>query len=189
MKQLVPFLIFLVSFSAGAANYYMVGQGGYLKLSQDAAVENNVSPAGLSYGGGLGFRKDFFEFEAILLKGSGEDDIIHDNQDNSLVHDQTSLLLALNFYLNKSFYIRAGFGVHKIDQQLGDEVNAASAEGAKEEYGIVENEVSEGVLFGGGFVLYNGKSMDLFTQVERYSYSSIKSGAWNASLGFRYYLQ
>lgn len=182
------FLTFLLTFKVQAATY-IVAQGGYMKLAQDAAMESNVTPAGFLYGGGLGIRKDYFEFEALILKGSAQDKIRHDGRDNTLVHEQTSLILAMNFYMLKSLYVRAGFGVHKVDQTLGDQVGAASQIGARASYGMIEDDLTEGVILGAGYVLYNGKHMDIFTQIERQDFSSVESGVWNATLGFKWYLE
>lgn len=191
MTKRISLLLFLTCFVClpAKAQYYFSGQGGYLQLSQDAAADKKVTPTGLSYGAGFGRRKDFFEFEALLLKASAEDEILHDGEENTLVHEQLSLILALNFYLTKKFYLRGGFGVHKIDQSLGDEVSETSELGAKKAYGMAEDEVVEGITLGLGYTLYNGKNTDFFVQLEHYNYPSVESAAWNASLGFRFYLQ
>lgn len=98
-------------------------------------------------------------------------------------------MLALNFYLNKSLYIRAGYGIHKINQELGTPVSAPSEQGAESAYGMVQNKISEGIIVGAGLVIFHGKSLDMYTQIEKLNFSSVDSGGWNASIGFRYYLQ
>jgi hypothetical protein len=110
MVKIILFLTGLVSFSTHAQIYY-VGQGGYLKLAQAGAKENSVYPSGLSYGGGIGFRKNYFEFESLIFKASGEGALIHDGIKNKFQHEQTSLLLGLNFYLNKHLYARFGYSI------------------------------------------------------------------------------
>lgn len=111
-------------------------------------------------------RSGAFEFEGMLLKANLSGDIDHDGQGNTLNHAQTSLILAFNFYLTKSFYARFGYGFHRVDQALGDEVSAASQEGAEKAYGLKENTVTEGVTYGTGFVLYDSTKLGVFTQFE-----------------------
>lgn len=180
-------LIFLVSFSA-QAQMLVTAQGGYLKLAQDAAQDKNVSPGGLSYGAGIGVRRQYLEFESLFLKGSGEDDIVHDNADNKLVHQQSSLIFALNFYLSKNLYARFGYGLHKVHQELKTPVSEASEAGAVKAYGMQDDALTEGVIFGAGYIIARTKKIDCFVQLEKYEYTTIKSGAWNASLGIRIYL-
>lgn len=189
MNILLLFLTILITPRVWATNDpYFLGQVGYLKLTQEAAVENNVSPVGTSFAGGVGFRKEFFEIEALFLKASGEDDLVHDGQDNKMIHQQSSLIFAVNFYLTSSFYARVGYGLHRIHQELDKPVSEASQTGADKAYGLVDKDTSEGLILGGGLVLLNGRNIALFTQIEKYQYTSIKSGAWNASLGFRFYI-
>ncbi len=186
MKNLI--LLTLICFTFPAfADVYVLGQGGYLKLRQEKAMENNVTPTGTSMGGGIGFRDKFYEFEAVFLKSTAEDDVIHDDEKNKMVHEQTSLLFGLNFYLTEKFYARFGYGFNRVNQELKKPVSTASAAGAKDAYGLTENTVTDGPLFGAGFVLYNGNKGTLFTQFEYLSYSSIDAGAINLSVGFRFY--
>lgn len=187
MLKMVLFLFVLVGQSHAWAQLYYLGEGGYLRLNQEAASKNSVYPSGFSYGGGLGFRKNYFEFETLILKAKAEDDLLHDGVENKMLHEQTSLLLGLNFYLSKKFYARFGYGLHKIDQKLKTPVSSASEAGAKKEYNLKEDELSEGIYFGAGFLLYNGSKFALYIQADKYDYASMNSGAWKGSLGFRYY--
>ena len=188
--KLILLLTILLSFGAKAAqtSSYISAQAGYFSLSQDAASEHNVSPTGTSYGVGLGYRLNYIEFEATMLSASATGDLEHDSLKNSLEHSQTSLIFGFNFYLNKALYLRLGYGFHKIEQKFGKQMSDVSAEGAKDEYGIVEDELSEGMVVGGGVTFYSTNTLDCFLQVDRYNYSSINSAAWNGSLGIRYHL-
>ncbi len=187
MIKILLFLFVLVWNSVAQAQLYYIGQGGYLRLAQDAAAENSVYPTGLSYGGGVGFRKNYFEFESLIFKASAEDNLIHDGVKNKMLHEQTSLLLGLNFYMSKSFYARLGYGLHRIDQHLDKSLSSASEAGAIKEYNLKEKALSEGLYIGAGYIIYNGSKLALFVQLDKYGYSTMKSGALNGSLGFRYY--
>lgn len=167
---------------------YYLGQGGYAQLNQDAAAEQNVRPTGLSFGGGMGLRKDYIEVEGILQKMTLAGDIDHDGQKNSLVHKDTSFTIAMNFYLNRNFYARLGYSFHRIDQTLEKPVSEASMEGARSAYNMQEDVLIDGVTYGGGFVLYNGSKLDIFTQFENMNLSAADATVWNFALGFRYYM-
>lgn len=183
---LLTILISKPGFSADPQTY-LIGQAGYMRLYQDGAADNNVFPTGMTFAGGVGFRKDYLEFEGLFMQGSLEGEINHDNAKNDIVHSQKSLILGANFYLNSRIYARFGYGFHKVQQQVSKDISQASEAGAIEEYGLNESVLTEGIVFGGGLVLISAKSIALFTQVERFDYSSIKASAWNASLGFRFY--
>lgn len=188
MVKLLLFLSLLVC-QAAYAQVYLLGQAGYSQLNQSDAAANNVHPSGITYGAGAGFRNGFFEFEGTLLKANLSGDINHDGEDNTLNHAQTSMLLAFNFYLTKRFYVRLGYGFHKVDQTLGDGVSAASQEGAERAYGMKEDALTEGVIYGGGYVIYDSNRLGLYTQIENMTMSTLGASAWNASLGFRWYLR
>lgn len=186
MQKLLLFLTIFISFSA-QAQLYVLGQGGYFVLNQEATDANNVTPSGYSYGAGIGMRKNYFEFEATLFKATGEADLQHDGIDNTLKHEQTTLSLSLNFYLSKAFYARMGYSTHKIEQSFGEEFSSVSQAGAEDEYELKEGTTSEGFHFGAGYVLFDGKKTSLFVQLERFNYATFEGGAWNTSLGFRIY--
>jgi hypothetical protein len=186
VHKLLLFLTILVSLPA-QAQLYVLGQGGYFVLNQEATDANNVTPAGYSYGGGIGMRKNYFEFEVSLLKASGTADLAHDGVDNSLNHEQTTLSFSLNFYLSKAFYARMGYSTHKIDQSFGEEFSPVSQAGAEDEYDLKEGSTSEGFNLGAGYVIFDGSNTSLFVQIERFNYATFNGGAWNTSLGFRIY--
>jgi hypothetical protein len=177
-----------VAYGAGESSYFL-GQGGYSQLNQKEAASNNVYPTGMSYGAGAGMRSGPYEFEAVFLKANLSGEIDHDGQKNTFEHSQTSLILAFNFYFTKNFYARFGYGVHKVDQTLGDGVSAASQEGAEKAYGLKEDKLTEGIVYGAGFVFYDSTKLSLFTQFENMTMSTLQGSAWNLSLGFRYYLK
>ncbi len=189
MKSILKTLLILttlLSLSAYAQTYALF-QGGYGQYNQKDAASHKVYPSGTSYGAGLGVRKNFFEVEAVFEKFTGKAEVDHDDKSNSIIHKQSSFLLALNFYLNKSLYARLGYGFYRVDQNLDKVVSAASEEGAKKAYGIKEDAISDGVLYRGGFVIYDGKKINIYTQFENQVITSLKANSWNASLGFKFY--
>lgn len=187
MLRYLLFLTVLVSGMA-EAQIYGVLQGNYSQLKQQKQASNNVYPTGAGYGAGIGFRKNFYEFEAMINKLNLAGDIDHDGESNTIKHDQTSLMLAFNFYFNKVFYARLGYGFHKIDQTLEKDISEASMDGAKKAYDLQENKVTDGILYGAGFVIFDGRKVSLFTQFENMNMSSINGNAWNLSLGLKIYL-
>jgi hypothetical protein len=186
MLRLLVFLTAFISFSV-QAQLFVVGQGGYFVLNQEATDANNVTPTGFSYGGGVGMRKNYFELEAVLVKANAESELEHDGVSNTLQHDQTSLVFSLNFYLSKTIYARVGYSTHKIDQKFGEEFSAVSQTGAEEEYEIKDGSTSEGFHVGGGWNFYDRGKLSMFVQIERFNFATFDGGAWNTSLGFRVY--
>lgn len=187
MVKLLLFLTVLLT-SVAQAQVYALLQGGYSQLNQQKPSANNVYPTGTTLGGGIGFRKNFYEFEGSFQKFSLAGEIDHDGKSNTMTHSQASLLLAFNFYFNKRFYARFGYGFHKVDQTLDKKVSEASMEGARKAYDLQEDKVTDGVLYGAGYVIYDGKRLSIYTQFENMHMSSINATAWNAGLGFKVYL-
>jgi hypothetical protein len=186
MPKLLLFLTILLPGLCQAQIYGLL-QGGYSQLNQDSIADHKVYPAGMSYSAGIGLRKEYFELEASFQKFSGKGEIDHDGQKNSLIHDQSSVLFALNFYLSKKFYARLGYGFHKVDQTLDKDVSSASASGARKAYGMKEDAMADGVLYGAGYVLYNGTRVSIYTQIENATMSSLGASAWNGVLGIKIY--
>jgi hypothetical protein len=178
--------IFFTSTCFGGTAF--IGQYGLLKLSQDAAQKQHVSPTGSSFGGGFSVRKDYLELETVYLQSTAEAKITHDNISNTLVHKQASVLVNLNFYLFKYLYARAGVGLHKISQSFKKPMSEASTAGAKDSYGVKDSLYTQGLLLGVGVVLLETSSVTIFTQLDKMTFPSMNSGAWNASLGFRFYV-
>lgn len=185
-KVLIILLAAFPAFALGGTS--LVGQYGNLRLNQEAAEKLHVTPSGPSYGVGFTNRKDFLEFEAMYIKAKSEAKIKHDNSTNYLVHEQSSILLNLNFYVFKHLYVRGGIGLHKIEQSLKKPMSDASTEGAKKAYGIHDKEFIQGLLLGAGVVILDTSVVQIFGQLDKMTYPSMDSGAWNASLGFRIYI-
>jgi hypothetical protein len=186
MRKILLFLTILLPALCQAQVYGLL-QGGYSQLNQDSIADHKVYPSGMSYSAGLGIRKDYFELEASYQKFSGKGEIDHDGQKNSLIHQQSSVILALNFYLSKKFYARLGYGFHMVDQTLDKDISDASASGARKAYGMKEDSMTGGVLYGAGFVLYSGTRASIYTQIENATMSSLGASAWNGVLGIRIY--
>ena len=186
MRKLLLFLTLLLPNLAQAQIYGLL-QGGYSQLNQDSMSDHKVYPTGLSYAAGVGVRKEYFELEASFQKFTGNGDIEHDGQKNTLVHEQASVLFALNFYLSKRFYARLGYGFHKVNQTLDKEISSASETGARKAYGMKEDVMTDGIFYGAGFVIYNGTRVSLYTQFENATMSSLGASSWNGVLGIKIY--
>lgn len=186
MLKYLLFLTVLLS-SVVKAQVYVLGQGSYSQLNQQKQASNNVYPSGTGYGAGVGYRKRFYEFEGSFQKFNLSGDINHDDKSNSILHSQISFIMAFNFYFTDRFYGRFGYGFHKIDQTLDKEISDASTEGARKAYNLQEDKMTDGILYGAGFVLYNGRKISIYTQIENMHMSSISASAWSASLGFKFY--
>lgn len=187
---MLKFLIFLTLLLSGGVHAQVYGllQGGYSQLNQQKIASNNVYPVGPTMGAGVGLRKNFYEFEGSFQKFNLAGEIDHDGKSNTLKHAQTSLIFAFNFYFNKRFYARFGYGFHKVDQTLDKEVSDASMEGARKAYDLQEDKITDGILYGAGFVLYDGNKMSIYTQFENMHMSSISASAWNVALGLKLYI-
>lgn len=186
MKTLLLFLTLLLP-ALGQAQIYGLGQVGYARLNKEEPASKRVFPTGMTFGLGIGVRRDFFELEASYQKFSGSGDINHDKVDNSLIHKQSSFILALNFYLSKKFYARLGYGFYKVDQSLDKKVSDASTEGARKTYGIKENVMTDGFVYGAGYVIYDSSSMAIYTQIENQNMSSLGASSLSGVLGIKVY--
>lgn len=186
MLKIILFLSVLVCGVANAQVYGLL-QGGYARLNQKEMSENNVYPTGISYGVGAGVRKDFYEVEVSLQKLNLSGEIDHDGKSNTINNSQSTFTFALNFYFTKNVYLRFGYGFHRVEQTLEKPVSTASEEGAKKAYNLRDSTTADGVLYGGGVLLYNSNRLDIFTQVESINMSNLKASVLNASLGLKYY--
>ena len=186
MRKLIIFLTLLVPHLCYAQIYGLI-QGGYSQLNLDSASSHKVYPTGLAYAAGIGVRKQFFELEATLQKFTGQGELEHDGVKNKFIHEQSSVLFALNFYLSKRFYARLGYGFHKVDQSLDQKVSTASDIGARKAYGMKKDIMTDGILYGAGFVLYDGTRMAIYTQIESTTMSSLGASVWNGALGIKIY--
>jgi len=184
--KLIVLLTCLISHAAFAQGYFL-GQAGYGQLHQKAVASNNVYPSGYTYGVGGGFRQNFFEMEGLLQKIDLGGAINHDGISNTFKHQQTSFTLAFNFYVNKRIYARLGYSLNRIDQTLEKNVSDASTQGAINSYGMKQNANADGMTYGGGFVLYDGSTVAVFTQFENLNMPSAVANVWNVSLGIRIY--
>lgn len=186
MKKLILFLTLLLP-SLAKAQIYGLLQAGRAQLNQKEAASHKVYPAGMMYSAGVGMRRDFLEFEAAFQKFNGLGEMEHDGIKNNLVHEQWSLNLGFNFYFSQRFYARFGYGFHKIHQSLEDQVSAASQEGAIKAYGLKKNILTDGILYGLGFVIWDGTNMSVYTQLENMMMASLNASEWNAALGIKIY--
>lgn len=180
-----PFIFLCMLFPPLAqGKTYVFGQTGMLTHNQQT-VSDELNLSGNSFGAGAGVRLEYIEFEASFLSGKAEEKITHDNQKNTFMHAQTALLLASNFYLTRFLYFRFGYGLHRIEQKFKSPMGAVSAEGAKREYRVVEEDTLGGMILGAGAVLPIGKAA-LYLQIEKLHYND-DLGAWNSSLGLKFY--
>lgn len=171
--------------------YYLLGQGGYFSLRQTAALAKNVTPSAFTKGGGLGWSGNWIEFEASYIAVEAEGAIIHDGVNNFFVHKESFYTLALNCYLFPMFYLRGGYSYHDINQTLKYPVSASSQAGAVTEYNLQGKTKSKGYNYGAGLLLYRSAAgmLTSFVQIEKLKFSTFDSGAWNTSVGFRFYFK
>jgi hypothetical protein len=180
------FLIF--SSSLMARDEYVVGMVGYGKHSQDTMKDSSTYPVGTSYGGGLGYRNNFYEFELLATKSNYQVDIVHDGVANTLIHDQALFNLSMNFYLLRHLYVRLGYGLGVIEQKTKLTVGGASGAGLTESYGLVKEKIGVANL-GLGYVFLLGARMNLYTQYEHFMMGDIAGSQSQVSVGFRWYLK
>jgi hypothetical protein len=170
------------------AEIFVLGQGGLVMHGQTTSTDK-VSLSGYSKAVGVGFRSNFLEFETVYFGSSSEADIMHDNQKNKILHTQSSLIVAMNFYLKKALYFRFGYGFHHLKQSLEKEMSPASTEGALREYNIRSDLTTGALIYGAGICVYETKRLSFFTQFENHSYRPLKAQSWNVSLGVRMHFE
>lgn len=184
----VCFLLLLVSSQLWARDEFITGQVGYGKHSQDSMSDSSTYPIGLNYSGGFGYRNNFYEFELLVTKSNYQTDIIHDGQDNTLIHDQTLFNLSLNFYLYRHLYVRLGYGLAIIEQSTATKVEGASGQGLNQAYGLKEDKIGVANV-GVGYVFSTGVRTNFYTQYEYIMMSDIAASQSQFALGFRWYLR
>ncbi len=171
-----------------ARDEYVVGLAGYGKHSQESMKDSNTYPVGLSYGAGLGYRANYYEFELLATKSNYLVDIVHDGKPNTLAHEQSLFNLSLNFYLLRHLYVRLGYGLAVIKQEAKIPVAGASGAGLNQSYGLVKEKIGVANI-GLGYVFWIGNSMNLFTQLEHFAMGDISGSQSQLSAGFRWYFK
>ncbi len=169
------------------ANSGIALYGGYAQHRQEEMNKSHTYPSGMTYGAGLLQRKEFYEFEVYVKKSSLAADITHDNNKNTINHDQFQFGVALNFFLTKKFFARLGYNFAKITQKLDKPMSEASTAGAQKEYGLLKNEFVDGVNIGAGYVFFSLRSTDFVVQYDYFYYNKIKANQSSISLGLKYY--
>lgn len=127
----ITLMILLLTSLVGHASTGIALYGGYAQHRQDDMNDTKTYPTGLTYGAGYLMRKEFYEFEVFVKKGSLNVDITHDNSKNTIEQDQLQLGLALNFFMTKSIYARLGYSFSKLDQKFQKPMSTAIEAGAK----------------------------------------------------------
>ncbi len=191
MSRTIYSLIILISATFAQVSWAGTGlsiYGGYSQHRQDSMEDTNTFPTGLTYGAGYLVRKEFYEIEFYAKKGSFTSEITHDGAKNTIEHDQLQFGAALNFFLTKKLYARLGYNFAKVDQTFQKPMSTASTAAAKNEYGLVEEELVDGLNIGGGYVIWNGKKVDFLVQYDFYYFNKIKATQNSISLGFKYYI-
>lgn len=188
MTRLLCFLTLFLSASVLARDEYVVGMVGYGKHSQDSMKDSSTYPIGLSYGGGLGYRNNFYEFELLATKSSYQVDIVHDGTANTLIHDQALFNLSMNFYLLRHLYVRLGYGLGVLEQRTKLPVGGASGEGLKASYGLEKEKIGVANL-GLGYVFSLGARVNFYGQYEHLMMGDIAAAQSQVSVGFRWYLK
>lgn len=188
MTRLLWLFFFLFSNTLLAQNEYVVGSIGYGKHSQDAMKDSNTYPIGQSYGAGMGYRNNFYEFELMAMKSNYQVKIEHDGLANTLIHDQSLFNLSLNFYLFRHLYIRMGYGLAIIDQKTATSVSGASGEGLRQAYGLQRDKIGVANV-GLGYLFSIGARTNFYAQYEHLMMGDISGSQSQVALGFRWYLR
>jgi hypothetical protein len=162
--------------------------GGYGKHSQESMKGSNTYPTGITYGVGLGQRNTYYEYELNIAKSNYSVPITHDGLKNKINHDQTHINFALNFYLIRKFYLRAGYGFFIFDQTPETDISGASAEGLRQSYGLKKDKIG-GAVLGGGWVLMSSQTINLYLQYEYTLMPDIKASQTLISSGLRWYFR
>jgi hypothetical protein len=165
----------MVSLFAGMGQHY-----------QESMTDSKTVPQGQAFGVSIGRRMNFYEFELSLSKGIYTSDIVHDGQSNTINQDQLQFTLALNFYLVKNIYLRIGGGITDIDQKTETPVSGASGVGLAQEYGLVNDKITN-VTIGGGYAIIQTSSFQLYLQFEHHVMSDIAASQNLATAGLRFY--
>jgi hypothetical protein len=128
---------------------YLGANYGYAMYSSDALKEYKVAPKGFTYGGFLGYGKEFVGMELFFqdLKTAGK--IKHDGGNYDINTNAQAMGVALRFSF-QSFYLRMGLARYNLDQSL--DIEDPIVRGAADEiYEIHDKGTKEnGAMFGVG---------------------------------------
>ncbi len=169
-KSVVILFLLLLSTSSYAA-VYVGGSYGTSIFSSEKLADYKVSPKGPTYGGFLGYGKEFVGVEVFYQNITGVGDIKHDGEEHKLTTNATAMGAALRFSF-ELLYLRLGIARYTLDQSV-DITNAASRASAEVLYDIQEkNTKKNGVLYGAG--IHHGFSWcRVFIDYSRYQINGI----------------
>jgi len=171
MRKLLLALTLLM-FSAGSyAALYLGGNYGQDMFTSDSLKQYKVFPKGSTYGGFLGFGRDFVGVEGFYQSLNGQGDIKHDGETYAIKTNAAAIGAALRFSFN-FFYFRLGLASYTLDQSIDMPVGNSQA-AAEKIYGIEKKgTVKNGILYGMG--LHHGfSSFRVFIDFSRYQINSI----------------
>lgn len=143
-------ILFSLFFSASAYSaFYVGGNYGYSMFSSDSLKEYKVASKGPSFGGFLGFGRDFVGLEAFYQNLTGTGDIEHDGGTHTIKTNAVAMGAALRFSF-ELLYLRLGVARYTLDQSVDIE-DDSSRNAAEVIYDIQEKGATKnGVLYGVG---------------------------------------
>lgn len=174
--------LLLLSFNSWSAGYMGFNYGQDF-FSSPTLEDYKVHPKGSSYGGFLGYGKDFLGFEIFYQSLNAKGDINHDAATYDLITNAQAFGGALRLSM-ELLYFRAGAVYYKIDQSV-DIPNAASQSAAETIYDIETNDVPKtGYMYGAGFH-HKISGIRVFIDYTKYEIGSV--GSYNTfSAGFSF---
>lgn len=170
MKLLFACTLFFISMKGFSATY-VGGNYGYDFYSTKTLEDYKVAPKGPTFGGFIGFGKEFVGLEGFYQSLSSEGKIKHDGGNYTIQENASAMGVALRFSL-EILYFRMGVARYSLDQSV-DIDDATSRETAEIVYEIEKkNTKKNGVMFGAGLHTQLGPGR-VFVDFTRYQINSI----------------
>lgn len=169
--KLVLFFFLIVFSSASYSGGYFGGSYGYGSYSSDALDKYKVAPKGPTYGGFVGYGKDFVGLEFFYQLLTSEGKVKHDGSSYTIKENAAAMGAALRFSYDL-FYFRFGLAQYTLDQSI-DASDPLVSRTADAVYKIEEkNSKQKGVILGLGLQTKLGPGR-VFIDYTRYQVYSI----------------
>ncbi len=171
-KVVLLFTLFILS-SASHGAAYLGGSYGYSMFSSATLKEYQVSPKGSSYGGFVGYGKDFVGIEGFYQSFTTKGDIAHDGLSQTLTTNANAMGVALRFSF-ELMYFRLGAARYVLNQST-DITDTNSRAAADDIYDVQKNGTTKnGLMYGMG--LHHKLSwVRVFIDFTRYQINTIGS--------------